>query len=100
MCCFRAAKSRAAKRKGVKSLTEGLEKIENVRLSDDETKVVILDQEKLPNAEEYLELDNAEDIYEAISMKACVGQRSTIGAPGKAAMEKVIRAEEEYLAAE
>ena len=66
MCCFRAAKSRAAKRKGVKSLTEGLEKIENVRLSDDETKVVILDQEKLPNAEEYLELDNAEDIYEAI----------------------------------
>ena len=66
MCCFRAAKSRAAKRKGVKSLTEGLEKIENVRLSDDETKVVILDQEKLPNEEEYLELDNAEDIYEAI----------------------------------
>ena len=47
-------------------MTEGLEKIENVRLSDDETKVVILDQEKLPNAEEYLELDNAEDIYEAI----------------------------------
>lgn len=40
--------------------------IKNVRLSDDETKVVILDQEKLPNVEEYLELDSAEDIYEAI----------------------------------
>lgn len=40
--------------------------VENVRLSDDETKVIILDQEKLPNVEEYLELDNAEDIYEAI----------------------------------
>ena len=40
--------------------------VENVRLSDDETKVIILDQEKLPNVEEYLELDNTEDIYEAI----------------------------------
>ncbi|HIZ81848.1 MAG TPA: argininosuccinate lyase [Candidatus Mediterraneibacter pullistercoris] len=41
-----------------------------------------------------------EDIYDAISMKTCVDMRNTIGAPGKAAMEKVIRAEEEYLAAE
>ena len=56
----------AAKRKVVKDLIEISEKVENVRLSDDGTKVVILDQEKLPNAEEYLELDNAEDIYEAI----------------------------------
>ena len=56
----------AAKRKVVKDLIEISEKIENVRLSDDGTKVIILDQEKLPNAEEYLELDNAEDIYEAI----------------------------------
>ncbi len=40
--------------------------IKNVRLSDDEKKVIILDQEKLPNVEEYLELDTAEDIYEAI----------------------------------
>ena len=45
-------------------MTERFDKIDNVRLSDDETKVIILDQEKLPNAEEYLELDNAEDIYE------------------------------------
>ena len=41
-----------------------------------------------------------EDIYDAISMKTCVEMRNTIGAPGKAAMEKVIRAEEEYLAGE
>lgn len=40
----------------------------------------------------------AEDIYEAISMKTCVEQRNTIGAPGKAAMEKVIAAAEAYLA--
>ena len=41
-----------------------------------------------------------EDIYDAISMKTCVEMRNTIGAPGKAAMEKVIKAEEEYLSAE
>ena len=37
-----------------------------------------------------------EDIYDAISMKTCVEMRNTIGAPGKAAMEKVIAAEEAY----
>ena len=31
-----------------------------------------------------------EDIYEAISMKTCVEKRTTIGAPGREAMEKVI----------
>ncbi len=41
-----------------------------------------------------------EDIYEAISMKTCVEMRNVIGAPGKAAMEKVIALEEAYLAAE
>ena len=41
-----------------------------------------------------------EDIYDAISMKTCVEMRNTIGAPGKSAMEKVIKAEEEYLSAE
>ena len=39
-----------------------------------------------------------EDIYEEISMETCVNNRLTIGAPGKAAMEKVIRAEKAYLA--
>ena len=34
-----------------------------------------------------------EDIYEEISMETCVNNRLTIGAPGKAAMEKVIEAE-------
>ena len=33
-----------------------------------------------------------EDIYEEISMETCVNNRLTIGAPGKAAMEKVIKA--------
>ena len=41
-----------------------------------------------------------EDIYDAISMKTCVETRNTIGAPGRAAMEKVIQEEEKYLAAE
>lgn len=41
-----------------------------------------------------------DDIYDAISMKTCVETRNTIGAPGKAAMEKVIAAEEAYLAAD
>lgn len=38
-----------------------------------------------------------EDIYHAISMKTCVEMRNTIGAPGKAAMEKVISLQEQYL---
>lgn len=41
-----------------------------------------------------------DDIYEAISMKTCVDTRNVAGAPGKAAMEKVIALEEAYLAAE
>ena len=39
-----------------------------------------------------------EDIYEEISMETCVNNRLTIGAPGQAAMEKVIEAEKAYLA--
>lgn len=39
-----------------------------------------------------------EDIYEEISMETCVNNRLTIGAPGKTAMEKVIKAEKAYLA--
>ena len=31
-----------------------------------------------------------DDIYDAISIKTCVDKRVTIGAPGKAAMDKVI----------
>lgn len=41
-----------------------------------------------------------EDVYDAISMKTCVEMRNTTGAPGKKAMEAVIKKEEEYLAAE
>ncbi len=38
-----------------------------------------------------------EDIYEAISMKNCVEKRVTIGAPGRLAMEQVIRLYKEQL---
>ena len=37
------------------------------------------------------------DIYDAISMETCVNKRLTVGAPGKAAMERVIALEEKYL---
>ena len=40
--------------------------IESVRLSDDGTCVVIIDQTQLPNRTEYLELSSAEDIWDAI----------------------------------
>lgn len=48
---------------------ENLEKathIENVKLSEDGKNVIIIDQTKLPNREEYLTLNTAADIYEAI----------------------------------
>ena len=38
-----------------------------------------------------------EDIYEAISMKTCVDKRTTIGAPSKESMDKVIKIYENYL---
>ena len=38
-----------------------------------------------------------EDIYDAISMETCVEKRLTTGAPGVAAMEKVIIANSQYL---
>lgn len=41
--------------------------VENVRLSDSGRAVRILDQSRLPNETVYLELDRAEDLYEAIA---------------------------------
>ncbi len=38
-----------------------------------------------------------EDIFEAVSMEACVNKRLTIGAPAKEAMEAAIKKEKEYL---
>ena len=38
-----------------------------------------------------------EDIYDAISMKTCVDKRTTIGAPSKESMEKVMKIYENYL---
>lgn len=37
------------------------------------------------------------DIYDAISLETCVSKRVTVGAPGHAAMEKVIALEKAYL---
>ena len=37
------------------------------------------------------------DVYEAISLKTCVEKRLTVGAPGREAMEKVIRMNREFL---
>lgn len=39
-----------------------------------------------------------EDIYDAISLKTCVEKRVTIGAPGKDAIDSVIKINENYLA--
>ena len=38
-----------------------------------------------------------QDIYDAISLETCVNKRTTIGAPGSAAMKEVIRLNQEYL---
>lgn len=40
--------------------------IDNVRLSDDGTSVIIIDQTQLPNRTEYLTLQTPEDLYDAI----------------------------------
>ncbi|MCM1179025.1 MAG: argininosuccinate lyase [Clostridium sp.] len=50
--------------------------------------------------EEYQKISTVfdEDIYDAISLKTCVEKRTTVGAPGRAAMEKVLAANEDWLA--
>lgn len=42
------------------------DQVENVRLSESEKSVVILDQTKLPNAAQFLELKTAKEFYDAI----------------------------------
>ena len=44
------------------------ERLNVVRLSEDEKSVVILDQTKLPNPEEYLDLEDAESMWNAIKL--------------------------------
>ena len=39
-----------------------------------------------------------DDIYDTISLKTCIEKRNTIGAPGPAAMEKVIAINEDWIA--
>ena len=41
---------------------------ENIYLSDDENSVIILDQTKLPNEEEYIALETPEQMFDAIEM--------------------------------
>lgn len=41
-------------------------RIDNIRLSDDEKSVIIIDQAQLPNRMVYLTIDNEEDCYQAI----------------------------------
>lgn len=43
-----------------------MQTVDHVRLSEDGSKLVILDQTQLPNRETYLELSTAEEMYEAI----------------------------------
>lgn len=38
-----------------------------------------------------------DDIYDSISLATCVNKRNTIGAPGKQAMEKILKINESYL---
>lgn len=55
--------------------------------------------DELPLAEMRMICDKfEEDIYEAVSLKSCVGKRLTVGAPGREAMEKVLTVYREYLA--
>lgn len=60
-------------------------------------------EKKIPldelNLEEYKKICPVfeEDIYEAISLETCVNKRTTIGAPGREAMEKAINIYEEYM---
>lgn len=39
---------------------------DNIKLNEDETKIIIIDQVKLPNVLEYITIDNLEDAYQAI----------------------------------
>lgn len=43
-----------------------MQTIDHVRLSDDDSRLIILDQTQLPNRTEYLELSTAAEMYEAI----------------------------------
>ena len=47
--------------------------VENIRLSEDEKAVVILDQSRLPNETVYLRLEEAEDFY--AESTGCTGNR-------------------------
>jgi len=59
-------------------------------------KNISIDELSVSELKEFSDLFD-EDIYEAISLKTCVSNRLTIGAPGKEIMEPVINYYKEYL---
>lgn len=88
------------------------DRVENVRLSESEKSVVILDQTKLPNAVEFLELKTAEEFYDAIcelkvrgapAIGICAGfalyvLASRFRAPSKEAFFEQLSETKDYLA--
>ena len=42
--------------------------IDNIKLSEDGTSIIIIDQTKLPNRVEYIELKTAQDVWDAIHL--------------------------------
>ena len=48
------------------SQTKEVTHIDNIKLSEDEKAVIIIDQTKLPNVTEYLTINSAESLYDAI----------------------------------
>ena len=60
---------------------------------DKNTSIDALSLEELKGISDKFE----DDIYDAVSLETCVEKRLTIGAPGKAAMQKVIDSNREFL---
>ena len=50
----------------IKKEIESVAITDNIKLNEDETKIIIIDQVKLPNVFEYKTIDNLEDAYQAI----------------------------------
>ncbi len=58
---------------------------------------IAIEEMSLEDLKRYSEAFEA-DVYDVISLEACVNRRLTMGAPGKEAMEEIIAAERAYLA--
>ena len=60
---------------------------------DKDTSIDALSLEELKSISDIFE----EDIYDAVSLETCVEKRLTVGAPGKAAMQEVIKVNKAFL---